>query len=71
MTPGILNSQEIKSDFNSKMLNFDAVLPVAEHATHPEYITQLSITQKSWVDTLQSFQRFPRPQKPILISVKL
>ena len=23
MTPGILNSQKIKSDFNSKMLNFD------------------------------------------------
>ena len=23
MTPGVLNSQEIKSDFNSKMLNFN------------------------------------------------
>ena len=31
MTPGILNSQEIKSDSNSKMLNFSIALPVTVH----------------------------------------
>ena len=31
MTAEILNSQEIKSDFNLKVVNFNVVLPVTEH----------------------------------------
>ena len=31
MTPGILNAQEIKSDFNLKMVNFTVVLPATGH----------------------------------------
>ena len=29
--PGILNTQEIRSEFNSKMLNFSIVLRVTKH----------------------------------------
>ena len=31
MTLGILNSQEIKNDFDSRMSNFNIGLPVTEH----------------------------------------
>ena len=30
MTPGILNSQEVKIDFNSNMLNFNMVLQLLD-----------------------------------------
>ena len=55
MTPGILNSQEIKSDFNSKMMNFN--MRFTSYLTCLESLKKITI----WWIALFSFHIQPTP----------